>query len=158
MRSFFSRTAGWCALSVLMGISSGCGDGAPTVPTEHVRGVVTLDGTPVEGATVTFTPVDAAAGGAANGYTDPNGEYELTLLAPGPGMKAELGGGTLPGEYRVSVIKSVAGEVAEPARGQSQAPKLTYVVPKKYANVRTSGLTATVQVGGNDVPLQLSTK
>lgn len=152
------RAARWGLLILLLGATSGCGDGTPTVKTEHVRGVVTLDGSPVEGATVTFTPVVGGSGSAANGYTDAKGEYELTLLSPGAGMKAVMGGGTLPGEYQVSVIKSVAGEVADPTRGQSQAPKLTYVVPKKYNNVRTSGLTATVEVGSNDVPLELVSK
>ena len=52
----------------------GCGGG-----TANVSGVVTLDGKPVEGATVTFTPdsKDGGGVGASYGKTDAQGRFSL---------------------------------------------------------------------------------
>ncbi len=71
--------------------------GGPDV--NYVEGVVTLDGSPVEGVTVGFSPVDPA-GMAAVGTTDANGVFSSVDR----GRRAE--GGALPGEYNVTFMKS----------------------------------------------------
>ena len=71
--------------------TAGCG-GLPK-PIK-VKGIVTLDGKPVPGATVTFTPVDE--GRVASGRTDDDGSFRLTTFATDDGA--------LPGTYKVVVM------------------------------------------------------
>ncbi len=78
----------------LMLVASGCGGKGGLVA---VRGVVTLDGQPVEGASVTFSP-EEDSGKAAGGLTDSEGVFDLTTFSEGDGA--------LPGDYRVTVTKT----------------------------------------------------
>mgnify|MGYP000250610453 CR=1 FL=1 len=141
----------------------GCG---PTpLKTEYVEGVVTLDGEIVPGATVMFVPATEGLGMSANGFTDENGVYKLS--AKDPLAKPEAG--TLPGEYIVMVIKNdveveMSAEEAEAAgveykpRPSGYSAPVTYIVPKKYNQKRTTDLKATVVEGENNIPLELTTK
>jgi hypothetical protein len=70
----------------------GCSGQYKTVP---VEGIVTLDGKPVEGATVSFCP---AEGRPASGLTDADGVFQLTTFKEDDGA--------LPGDYRVVVKKT----------------------------------------------------
>jgi len=143
----------------------GC-SGGPSLDTEYVEGVVTMDGQPVAEATVMFVPVTEGQGASATGMTDANGVYKLTAANVG-GVTAQAGSGTLPGEYYVGVIKSVqetpmseeeAFEKGIPyvAPQPGQAPKVTHVVPVKYNDPKQSGLKATVKDGKNDIPITLT--
>jgi len=76
-----------CSLVVL----SGCG-GSNLVP---VEGAVLLDGKPVEGATVTFLSEDGK--NSFSGSTDASGHF---VLQSGENR------GVLPGNYKVTVVKS----------------------------------------------------
>ncbi len=63
-----------CGLCV---IAAGCGGGVAAV---SVSGTVTVDGEPIEGATVVFTPLAVAKDGtaiASHGKTDSSGKYTL---------------------------------------------------------------------------------
>lgn len=82
----------WFALAVAV-ISSGCGGGNTPVA---VKGIVTLDGKPVAGATVSFLP-EGETGHPANGWTDKEGAFRLTTFVKGDGA--------FPGSYRVVVGK-----------------------------------------------------
>jgi hypothetical protein len=78
-----------------------------------VRGRVTLDGTPVAGAAVTFVPI-GPRGHPASGPTDANGVFRLTTF------KQE--DGALRGEYKVVVTKTDAlapPPEAEPGNAES---------------------------------------
>lgn len=83
------------SLLVCLGLTAcalaGCG-GVKLVP---VEGTVKLDGKPVDGATVTFISDDGKW--TAFGTTDSSGHFSLQS-----GDKA----GTLPGNYKVTVVKS----------------------------------------------------
>jgi hypothetical protein len=151
-------------LALVVAGTIGCG-GGPTLKTEYVEGVVTLDGTPVAGATVTFTPVNPDQGVSAGGKTDENGVYKLTAVGTGEEVAA-IDGGTVPGEYYVAVQKQVvetpiSQEEAEEQGIEYVAPEpgsqeVQYLVPKKYKIPAKSGLTATVKEGKNDIPLALT--
>lgn len=82
-----------CLLSCLVGallLAAGCG------PSTHVvTGVVKLDGTPVEGATVVFMTEDGKQ--AYNGFTDAGGNFNLAGAST-PGVP--------PGNYKVTVVKT----------------------------------------------------
>jgi hypothetical protein len=62
-------------LSLLLGLLSGCGSSGPELGI--VSGTVTLDGQPLDGATVIFQP---EVGKASFGRTDELGRYELRYL------------------------------------------------------------------------------
>ena len=139
---------------IVVGIGTvlGCNRG-PAV--QYVEGLVTLDGTPVEGAIVAFTP--SGGGLAAAGTTDASGVYRLNALT-GP-----AGAGTLVGEYVVAVRKWKTEDIGPApdendhrayaawqqrmAKADSREP--TYVTPKAYGDAATSGLKVTVKKGRN---------
>ncbi|HEV3117674.1 MAG TPA: carboxypeptidase-like regulatory domain-containing protein [Gemmataceae bacterium] len=63
--------------------------------TVGIKGRVTLDGQPVEGASIQFVPLDG--GRVAFGTTDQDGYYTLSAFKPGDGAPK--------GEYKVTVAK-----------------------------------------------------
>jgi len=113
-------------------------------------GTLTLDGKPVEGATVSFTP---ASGPGAVGVTDVQGRFDLTTFARGDGAVA--------GEHVVTITrfdspKPAGGDGGEyvPPTAPLPSPKSTF--PKRFADAATSGLKVTIEPkGGNVVPLDL---
>ena len=98
-------TFGWCSnhhlgclapLLFVFVISVGCG--GSSYSTAPVSGQVTLDGEAVANATVTFTPIGAAAelGPGSTGRTDSSGRFSLELV--GEGSR-----GALVGPHRVTI-------------------------------------------------------
>ena len=83
-------------LVVALLVSNGCDDGLV-----EIRGVVTLDGEPLQAATVTFAD-PRGKGRPAGGFTDENGQFLLTSFRPQDGVP--------PGDYRVTVTKVADGE------------------------------------------------
>jgi hypothetical protein len=84
--------SGALATAVVLAVA-GCGSkGSPV----KVEGVVTLDGKPMAGATVNFSPADDH-GNPAFGLTDSAGAFRLTTF------RSE--DGALPGDYKVTVRK-----------------------------------------------------
>ena len=143
----------WLPAVVLALTLGGCGSDRPqTIP---VSGTVTLDGSPIEGAIVGFTPT--GGGRPATGTTDTSGKFTLTTF--------EDGDGALPGTHTVTVtkMKSSGGE-GMPSAGDSegeegdvmlsgpmgpgqQEPTVEWLVPQKYSNPKTSELSCDVKQG-----------
>lgn len=121
-------------------LSVGCG-GGPTVP---VSGTVTLDGEPLEGATVIFTPQDDGRPSAAR--TDSEGRYELTFSRDARGA--------LPGKHVVT-ISTYSGEDTD-SDPEYAIPASPEKVPAKY-NVN-SELVETVEQGGNTIDFDLDSE
>lgn len=151
-------TCSWTAVVMASSVTAliGCsGSGVPGRPPTHpATGSVSLDGTPVAGATVTLVP--QAGGHAAVAVTDSSGGFRLTTFQAGDGAVA--------GTYGVTVEKRVApgaaaadGAEYQPPTGPLPPPE--NVLPAKYASAETSGLTATIESGRpNTVTLDLSAK
>jgi hypothetical protein len=106
--------------------------------TAETAGVVTFNGTPVEGANVIFLP-DQSSGSTigCQAVTDAEGRFE---------MRSHLGqgkfkSGTQPGKYSVTVNKLDTASVAS----TFSPPK--NLLPTKYDNPQTSGLQANVVAG-----------
>jgi hypothetical protein len=132
----------------------GCG-GKGVTP---VRGVITLEGTPVAGATVVFMPEDQDGRRPASGFTSSDGTFQLTTYKPNDGA--------LPGKYRVLIQKTEAAKdpgaaeqsALERARvkieGRSLRQHRQPILPKAYARFDTTPLRCTVPVTGA-VPFNL---
>jgi len=145
---------------------TGCGRSGP--PVQMIRGVVTLDGKPIEGVAVTFTPVVSGAGIQAFGTTQADGSYALSAF-----RGAKPGTGTIVGEYRVTCTKIIGGDLPaevtpppddapaaeheawrkeEAKRERTKPTPLEYLIPKAYGDSQTSGLKVTIQKGLNSGP------
>ena len=126
-----------------------------------VEGVVVLDGKPVEGATVFFSP--AAGGGAddpglpAAGRTAADGGFRLNA-----GGGATPGAGTKVGEYVVTVIKQEPDPVPPPGFTASSPTvkeiEVRDLLPAVYKLGATSPLRATVKPGRNTYRFELDSK
>ena len=109
-------------------LTPGC-SGNPS--TETVTGSLDYQGKPLQGAMVSFTPVEG--GHPATGETDSEGNYSLTTF--------KAGDGAVPGEYVVTVQKLLADE-----KGGVYAEH-RLVTPDRYANASSSDLRAKVTSG-----------
>ena len=152
-------------LTVLVFTAAGC-DGRRTPVA--VSGTVTLDGQPVEGATVTFHLVgDDKDGRLATGQTDKTGTFRLTT-----GNED----GARPGEYKVVIIKNVLGgskvkmpDFPDTPEGRNQREhflwkqygddQLPYrnVLPDRYGDLKATPLSCKVP-GDNPVHFPLTSK
>lgn len=144
---------GYLALGLLL-LAAGCGqfDDPNRPATYPVTGTITHNGKPVEGAMVRFELADGSR--SAIGKTDANGKYVLTTFSANDGA--------LPGQYRVSILKyetpprtpsskSEAEYVPPEAAGLAQQATIPKnLLPAKYADVKTSGLAATVSESGEN--------
>ncbi|HID74576.1 MAG TPA: carboxypeptidase regulatory-like domain-containing protein [Planctomycetaceae bacterium] len=136
----------------------GCGGGGPKKV--KVTGTVTLDGKPVDGAAVAFSP-KGEGGQAAGTMTDASGRYEMEVV---------------PGSYGVKITKSAGGtaETGEEPAGSEEDPSAAYaaaeqagedvmgaggggeeaggnLLPAQYADPATSGFSAEVKDGAENV-------
>ena len=142
----------------------GCGGGGEDEWTEDrpqtvpVTATVTMGGSPLSGASVSFSPV-TAEGPGASGRTDQDGKLVLTTYKPGDGV--------VPGQYRVTVVK-----VQEPniefiedpedpdygteEEGAGEELPAVSLIPEKYGVADDSGLFAEVtESGENDFTFAL---
>jgi hypothetical protein len=147
------RCVSFAALLVAWNFT-GCG-GPKGPKVEYVEGVVTLDGKPLEGASVGYSPVPPGQGLPAGGKTDASGRYRLTAVRGG-----KPGGGTAVGDYGVMITKQEIIPPDEPAPPPPPPPggpppdttRLRSVIPEAYGEMATSGLRVTVKPGRNTSP------
>ncbi len=115
-----------------------------------VTGTVTLDGEPIEWATVTFKPTQ---GRGSIGVTDANGVYTLGYI--------RNQNGALIGNHKVvirtEIVKSPYGD-GEESEGAVEPTPRKEMLPKKHSDWKKTELTATVESGSNTIDFPLSTK
>lgn len=156
-RGFGNSLVGLFQLVVLVGSSTGCSryvedkwsrDWPKRFPTS---GIVELDGTPVEGATVIFFTVREDKGNKpynAVGLTDSTGRFSLKTFRPGDGAVAGL--------HTVMIEKTSGG--LKTSREEATSKVVSHL-PSRYARQETSGLTAEVtEQGPNDFTFRLESK
>jgi hypothetical protein len=119
----------------------------------QVKGQVTLDDKPIEGANVFFAPVKKTTKSrAAAGLTDSKGNFRLTTLKTNDGI--------YPGTYRIHLSKSELAEEAKILTEEERqkkytnkngiySPPYTQAIPAKYTNPETSGFNYIVKAGKN---------
>ncbi len=133
-------------LCALVTLSVGCGgNGRPALVT--VRGKVTLNGAPLEGATVMFVRVPEKGvefGRPSVGVTDAQGEFTVSTYAEGDGLAV--------GKYLVGVEKrELIGDLPKDFNSElADQTRLRYklIVPKTFRDPTTSGLSVDVSRKG----------
>ncbi len=170
-RQRFSGTSIVALSGLILAALGGCGDSGPDVL--PVTGSVSLEGKPLEGATVTFSTKEGklAAGELAFGTTDAQGRFRLRSQA-GP---TETLDGAVAGEHRVTISKLIppqgmteevyqqkveaekqAGESGVYGAPREVVPPRVELLPAQYSNPQQTTLTASVKEGEkNDFPFQL---
>jgi len=153
-------------LPVLLLAAAGCSSRYKPVP---VSGEVTLNGKPVEGATVYFyAATDGPEGRPAVGTTDKAGQFRLGTMGNADGA--------LPGEYKVVVTKFVPSDpnlkipdFPDTPEGRAKREDFLYrvygerkspiknVLPAKYENPASTPLECSVK-GRTTVKLELTGK
>jgi len=150
----------YIALLIFLVLQAGCGRGGPDV--QFVTGVVTLDGKPLEGAIVSFSPQDNE-GLPAVGTTQTDGRFHLNAPASLPGS------GTTQGEYKVLIEKTEYVEFPEipdddPRYGTPEHDRLiqlaeetppVFKTPKFYADADLTPFSVEVKRGQNNFTFEL---
>ncbi len=111
-------------------------------PVYPVSGQVLYEGQPVAGALVALLPLDERWSERAIGRTDADGRFRLTTYLSNDGAPE--------GSYVVgiSMAQEESGREDEDGNGRPSVIAL----PARYAQHRTSGLTATIRPGINELP------
>jgi hypothetical protein len=122
---------------------AGCGRGLPEVA--PVRGTVTFDGKPLpkfQNAAVVFTPSQGRTAKSVISPTD--GSFELTTYDTGDGARLGL--------HAVSVSATVEDRSVKYEKSYTGVRS---VIPEKFTERDTSGMTFEVKPGENVVEIQL---
>ena len=127
------RIAGPVCLLLLAGCSN-------TPPMGQVSGKITVKGKPVGYGSVMFVP---ATGPVGSGTLSPDGAYTLTTFKPGDGALA--------GDHKVVVEAYTIAKSREYGADDTATPAAN----KKYYNVATTPLKATVKEGQNALDFDL---
>jgi hypothetical protein len=134
--------------AVVVSVALGCAGNDKPVP---VAGVLTLDGQPVKGATVTFLP-EASGGRPAHGLTLADGSFQLSTFRPNDGA--------LPGNYKVTAQYNEPPEISGSFKNQQEAmeavskappPKKKvprYTIPAPYGDPSKTSLRQKVPADG----------
>ena len=136
-----TRLAAWAAI-VAAATVGGCGPA--TMPLGRVSGKVSVHGQPVAGGRIYFVPEQ---GPGAAGLIDSNGQYQLTTRTAGDGAVL--------GKHRVFFGPPPPPRVKVPEPVGPPPPVVQTFPPVKYRTPETSGLTAEVHAGNNDLDFDL---
>lgn len=129
---FTAGIGAWAAAAI------GCGSRLPT--TIPVKGVVTWRGAPLESGKVMFElaePHTATVRRPAVGALQPGGRYELTTF--------RAGDGAMPGKHVVTIHSFRTDPNADP---ELDVVKPVWLIPSRYGDPATSGLSADVPAAG----------
>lgn len=150
-----------CAMSVrsfviLVAVTAfsvgGCSKPDPKLPKlVPVSGIVTLDGKPLEGASVTFRPVGSTPGSGAFGACGPDGRYELKSA-----RTQEVG--TAVGEYRVTINKLSDDAPVSGDRPAATDETTIDLLPARYSSYDGTELKASVPPDGGKFDFDLKSK
>lgn len=129
-------------LILLVLAAAGCGGVSDAPVLAKVTGVVMLDGKPLTKGSVQFTPDSSqgTSGRMALGDIGPDGEFTLTTSTPGDGAQV--------GFHKVSVV-CVDAPPFDPKNPVPTTVK--WLIPEKYGVEQTSGLTAEVKEGEENI-------
>jgi len=134
----------------------GCGSKGPDLA--PVIGILTLDGEPVANAAVMFVPEEG--GRPAEDVTDQQGRFNLATLKPGDGA--------LVGTHTATVTLFNEAGAATDADGlslpipEARFPKMRdeekWIVPERFSDDATSGLSFQVEHGMEPLRIELTSE
>ena len=131
-----------CRILVLVLGIAGCS--GPALPlTAPVSGIVTLNGTPLTRGMVHFVPDNSkgSTGRMAVAYIQPDGRFHGAMCF-------KPNDGALIGLHKIAVdVRNVAPEPTQPGESPAGPPQPRSLVPIRYSNQDTSGLTVEVKAG-----------
>jgi len=136
------RSVALAFVAGLLMLVVGCGD--DRLKTYPVSGTVLYNGQPLAGVEIAFHALDPVKSGVSyppHAKTDSQGKFKLTSYVADDGCPA--------GEFKVALAFAV--EVAGGDDGGDQSKRLAFQVPVKYHKGETSGLTATIKAGTNEL-------
>jgi len=141
---------GLSVLVLVMSCGCGGGDGIKRAP---IVGQLTLQGTPLGGASVEFTPAGSAQGPGAMGVSDTSGKFEVISSRRGDE-------GIPPGEYivRVSLFANPDGIPLPPDAMQADHPLAYEAIPAPFSGIGSPLKVSIPETGGEvkiDVPAKL---
>lgn len=119
-----------------LAVATGCDSQAPTAP---ATGLVRFDGEPLKFGSVMFQPV--AGGQPARGEIGADGTFVLSTFAPEDGA--------IVGEHRVRVMCNTLQRDGATTVSGNDASAGQLLIPRKYTQLSSSGLFATVAEGEN---------
>ncbi|MCC9607939.1 hypothetical protein LOC68_02575 [Blastopirellula sp. JC732] len=151
LRSRSAPTLTFSLAALAIACLTGCGGEAsrnPGVEVYPTKVKVTYKGGPIEGALVSLNSTEAQR--SASGVTDAEGFAVLTTF--------DYGDGAIPGAHEVKISKDVMETVREanpddPMSAAVVRPK--HLLPQRYGAFKTSGLTASVTPGENQLDFEL---
>lgn len=134
------------ALACCVLFLGGCG-GADRPDLVTVTGQVTLNGQPLAGAAVSLQrdPPDSKYGRPARAMTDASGNFTPNTYGDTPGIP--------PGKYQVAVMKQEVPAEYNSENPGASAVNITWVTPKVYSQMETSGLTVEITADGMNPPV-----
>jgi len=132
-----------CFVLLALSTMTGCGEQIEKKPTAPVKGIVTYKGEPLKTGEIVFFPDTGEQ--IAHGKIQPDGTFQLTTY--------EEGDGAFPGNHKVTIIseRDMEGVSAEDPEASMQPS----FIPTKYNLQKTSGLTAVVKEGDNEIKFEL---
>jgi hypothetical protein len=124
------------------------------LPVEYVEGIVTMDGVPLDNASIQFIPKTGNQGEAAGGYSDVKGKYTLSS------MNGDIGKGALPGDYIVLITKTISVPISGVIHNEGDAPpeESKEVLPAVYNNRSKPLWEVTVVKGKNTFNFDVKAK
>jgi hypothetical protein len=140
----------WLLPIASLAVMAGCGgDGLERAP---ITGLVTVEGAPLAGASVQFTPVGGTPGEGALGVADAQGKFEVISSRQGDE-------GIPPGEYsvRVSRLADPDGTPLSPEATEADHPFARETVPAPYSGM-DSPLKVTISKEGGEVKVDVPAK
>jgi hypothetical protein len=145
MRASFFRVLAAAAVIAALLVAAGCSSRpADQPPLGRVRGKVTMDGQPLPGVDIVFSP---DKGRPSVATTDKVGRYDLSYINTTKGAKV--------GPHKVFIRPAEVSPDELPGDG-SKSPVARPVIPAKYN--KHSELTAEVKAGSNTIDFALESK
>jgi len=130
-----------CGILIVVVASNWKGSTVPAKPTVYpAHGkMVFKNGEPVRHTFLTFTPKEPGVGFVCEAFTGPDGTFEIRSFSN------DSNDGAMPGEYSCSLEQKVPMKMRS---GKNINPS---VIPKKYQDSKTSGITVVIKAENNDL-------
>jgi len=122
--------------TTLLGMAAGCASNAGAPKLVPVTGKLTVGGTPLPGAVISFWPDGQTTQDIPHGKTDDQGHYALTTRNKKGAPAAR---------YKVTV--AIPRELTRPQDRFDPPSKPTWHIDAKYAKAKTTNLSAEVKEG-----------